>query len=463
MTIPGRIGISIYYDPVESIAGEPTRTESSTLLLHSKTTTIAVESLGAGMTERMVAGAFILLTVLSGIYTISMLRVVSMAIWMPSLKLLALLTATMVASGLLTLGGLQVVRRSARTAVLLAAGTVPIATLSGGAWCLQTRHLWMGMMLMAVGLWALWCIAQRRQRERLETTADIICIAADALTMHAVSIFSVSGFLAIVISLYCWLWTITFRTMPHNALNLIIAGMALLWTVGVVECCQRYVIGRCVASHYYSPSSSVATGGFEALGRALSPIAFGQICILGGLRLVIRLFRLGIDLYKFSLSILPVGPVRSVLLSGIPVSSWIESRVLQISDHSLHYVALTDSSLLGAARSIIRVFRRNLITILLTDASTTAILFFLPGNLSMAIVASVAILLHWSIPSVALFCFLGLIAMNLFASILTAAIDASLVCYAMDLDDNKMHVPAVHQAFAARLALLHDESNAINV
>lgn len=153
------------------------------------------------------------------------------------------------------------------------------------------------------------------------------------------------------------------------------------------------------------------------------------------------------------MSSLPAPWLQSWISVGC--ANWLEATCNQLTDHSLYYSILTDSPLLDSARAVFKIFRRNLVTSLATDTTSNVLLVgYL--NIATALICTIAALVSKS-PRVAVACgFASWNAVHFFTTIITACIESTLVCYAVDLDCAQVHNPSVHQAFAGRLAIIRD-------
>ncbi|KAF8925406.1 hypothetical protein BGZ58_000833 [Dissophora ornata] len=187
-----------------------------------------------------------------------------------------------------------------------------------------------------------------------------------------------------------------------------------MWTSAVLSNVQRVTLANVVSKWYFHRHEPFAYHSSKITEPALinaTTTSFGSVC-LGALFIAIVQFT------AFALR----NTAKKLKESSFPLFVFIATfcRIIQglvenFNNYTLIYVGITGESLFSAARSASKIFHRNLLWGLISDFLTKLILFVYSTLLSL----------------------------------LTgfAAVDATFLCYAIDLDTNTCHCNKAHSAF----------------
>lgn len=179
---------------------------------------------------------------------------------------------------------------------------------------------------------------------------------------------------------------------------------------------------------------------------------FGSAC-LGGLVLgCVRILQIGVGvLRKYFRNQRNGSSTVLTLVSGIV--AFIDGLIESINNYTLIYVGLTGEGFCTSARNATKVFRRNLMSGIVTDLITRLVLYLLAftmasvSGLTMYVFATHA--LHnpfaWIVSVLALIvpAYIGMF----WGRVLTNTIDATFMAYAIDMDTGTNHCPAAHKIF----------------
>lgn len=233
----------------------------------------------------------------------------------------------------------------------------------------------------------------------------------------------------------------------------------LVWSTSIFSNVQKAMVSGVVSRWYFyheDPAYATETSpAIDALQEALSKY-FGQIC-LGSLVIAgVRSVRLCFWAYRKATSRIQ-GRIASSVLSGISsIVLFLEKLVEHVTDYAVYYVALSGESFCKSGRSVVRIFKRNAILGLTTDliaqlifSVTTIVVAILSGLASYTFVSH-ALKSQYAWASGVLFGLLSWYILQLFADIYSDALDVTFLCYAIDLDTDKMHSAAVHEAYGSQ-------------
>jgi hypothetical protein len=334
----------------------------------------------------------------------------------------------------------------------------------------------MAAVAVALGLFLIYFL--RANQERLESTVAVTQAAAEVLNDNP-SVFFWSLGVIFVYVVYLVLWTAAFThlllmgrieasTFRPSAwcfpLQAAFIGM-LLWTTGVFEGVQKWMIGRTVAVWYFHRHDpdygTTPKGPKAAISDTMRLDSFGAICLSALVMSFVKACRGCLwAVRKTAEQFKEGGVLKSIVLSLHSAFAFIERLVEQVTDFSLFYVALTREPFFTASRSVFTVFRRNLLTAFVSDF-TGQVLFTVTGVLVSTCTAAITFLLsqhalhlHASLYTSALFAGLSWFILHFFAGIFSAAIDSAFLCYALDLDTDRVNSVNVHKAFGSKLAVI---------
>lgn len=178
---------------------------------------------------------------------------------------------------------------------------------------------------------------------------------------------------------------------------------------------------------------------------------FGSAC-LGGLVLgCVRILQIGVGMLRKYFRNHRSGSGVLTAIGGI--IAFIDGLIESINNYTLIYVGLTGEGFCTSARHATKVFRRNLMSGIITDLITRLVLYLLAftmaavSGLTMYVFATHA--LHnpfaWVVSALALIvpAYIGVF----WGRVLTNTIDATFMAYAIDMDIGTNHCPAAHKIF----------------
>lgn len=154
---------------------------------------------------------------------------------------------------------------------------------------------------------------------------------------------------------------------------------------------------------------------------------------------------------------------------------FLERFLEHVSEMAIYVVVLTGDNFWTSSRSVFKIFRRNMIVGFTTDM--VAQIIFMASTLAAASIVGLGgyffithiLNLSYGFNGAIIYGLICWYVLRFFTSIFSdtyliliiwfndcfelfdCRIDAAFVCYAIDLDTEKLHSPTVHQAFAHRI------------
>ncbi|KAF9001388.1 hypothetical protein BGZ52_009985, partial [Haplosporangium bisporale] len=131
----------------------------------------------------------------------------------------------------------------------------------------------------------------------------------------------------------------------------------------------------------------------------------------------------------------------------------IQGLVENFNNYTLIYVGITGESLFAAARSASKIFHRNLLWGLISDVLTKLVLFINATMLSLLTGFAAYIFATHTLKSPygyvvgILSSIIPFYITRFFTHIMAITVDATFLCYAIDLDTNTCHSNKAHSAF----------------
>ncbi|KAF9438641.1 hypothetical protein BGZ76_006202 [Entomortierella beljakovae] len=220
-----------------------------------------------------------------------------------------------------------------------------------------------------------------------------------------------------------------------------IAGFLLfiyMWTSAVLSNIQRHEPFAYHSSKITEPALINAT-----------TTSFGSVC-LGALFIAIVQFTallLRSSAKKLKKSSFPLFVLIATCFSVI------QGLVENFNNYTLIYVGITGESLFSAARSASKIFHRNLLWGLISDFLTKIILFIYSTLLSLLTGFAAYVFATHTLNSpygYVIGILSGIIPFyvtRFFTHIMAITVDATFLCYAIDLDTNTCHSNKAHSAF----------------
>lgn len=238
----------------------------------------------------------------------------------------------------------------------------------------------------------------------------------------------------------------------------------LVWTSLVFSAVQKCMIGGVVGRWYFfraDPDELEQSEGnvvWSSLKTTMTAF-FGQICFASLILGIVRITRGFFQLYHYIASKFDNGIVTSLLRNVNLFFGFIERLVEHLTDLSLYTVALTGEGFWSASRTLFKIFRRNMLLSFTTD--TLALLIFTISTTAVAALTGLSSFIfishglhsQYGFNGAMLFSLLTWYVLRFFTAVFTDTMDASFVCFAIDLDTEKLHSPSVHQAFSHRISI----------
>jgi hypothetical protein len=137
---------------------------------------------------------------------------------------------------------------------------------------------------------------------------------------------------------------------------------------------------------------------------------------------------------------------------------FIERLFEHVTDLAIYVVVLTGEGFWPSGRTVLKIFRRNMLIGFTTDLVAQMILIISTTTVAGLIGLSGYIFISHALQSpfgfngAMIFSILTWYVLRFFTSIFSDTMDATFVCFAIDLDTEKLHIPAVHQALSHRIA-----------
>ncbi|KAG0272636.1 hypothetical protein BGZ95_011577 [Linnemannia exigua] len=227
-----------------------------------------------------------------------------------------------------------------------------------------------------------------------------------------------------------------------------------MWTSAVLSNVQRVTLANVVSKWYFHRHEPFAYHSSKITEPALinaATTSFGSIC-LGGLFIAIvqfTSFALRNTAKKLKGHSFPLFALLATFCAVI------QGLVENFNNYTLIYVGITGESLFAAARSASKIFHRNLLWGLISDFLTKLILFIYSTLFSFltGFAAYIFATHHLHSPYGYIIGILSSIIpyyiTGFFTHIMAITVDATFLCYAIDLDTNTCHSNKAHGAFGS--------------
>ncbi|KAF9217115.1 hypothetical protein BGZ59_006429 [Podila verticillata] len=225
-----------------------------------------------------------------------------------------------------------------------------------------------------------------------------------------------------------------------------------MWTSAVLSNVQRVTLANVVSKWYFHRHEPFAYHSSKTTEPALinaTTTLFGSVC-LGALFIAIVQFAV------FVLS----RTAKKLKDHSFPLFVFIATccRVIQglvenFNNYTLIYVGITGESLFAAARLASKIFHRNLLWGLISDVLTKLVLFINATMLSLLTGFAAYIFATHTLKSPygyvvgILSSIIPFYITRFFTHIMAITVDATFLCYAIDLDTNTCHSNKAHSAF----------------
>ncbi|ORY96407.1 plasma-membrane choline transporter-domain-containing protein [Syncephalastrum racemosum] len=305
-------------------------------------------------------------------------------------------------------------------------------------------------------------------RDRIRKSIVVIELACDVLRFNP-GILLVSLILMGVFILFTALWTLFFSRiwlMGHvvrgNVSFWVVDRYAYLlgafyiffymWTAAVLLNIQRYVLSALTAQWYFyrqDPTSIHRDMAWRTALRNASTTSLGTNA-LGGL--ILSLVQIVQVLIRYSKRHLkrswPLVPVIFFIVG------YLEGLVSQINHYTITLAGITGESFCSSATSGTKMFRRNLLSGLLGDLLTKLILYVGPIVIALFsgfggyIFATHTLQSSHGFIVGLLTTLMPLYLSQFYSYVMMSIVDATFLCYAIDLDTGTVHLSTAHTVFS---------------
>ncbi|KAI9314032.1 plasma-membrane choline transporter-domain-containing protein [Dichotomocladium elegans] len=306
--------------------------------------------------------------------------------------------------------------------------------------------------------------------QQINKTIVVLELACDVLRYNP-GIIVVSLFLMVAFIIFTVIWMILFTRLwlmghlPSDSSsaivwivndNVYLLAMfyifMYLWTSALLINMQRFTLSAIIAQWYFHRHEPTKTNAEMAwrvgLARAattsLGTIALGSLVlsVVQGLQYLTQFIR-----KRFKMS----WPLMTVISAFL---SFLEAITSEINNYTIALAGITGEGFYSSARSSTKIFRRNLLSGLVGNVLTKMILYV--GSLVIALSSGFGVYIfathNLRSPYGLLIGLLGsifpLYMSKFFSYIMTSIVDATFLCYAIDLDTGTIHMSAAHEVFS---------------
>ncbi|ORX48223.1 hypothetical protein DM01DRAFT_1338689 [Hesseltinella vesiculosa] len=302
-------------------------------------------------------------------------------------------------------------------------------------------------------------------RHKINKTITIIELSCDVMRFNP-GIAIVSLILLAVFIVFTTLWITLFNRLWLMGLtsgsNWIVSSNAYLWavfhifvyfwTAAILINMQRFALSAITAQWYFhrlDPQRMDTKQSWKIALYNASTTSFGTLAFGGLILSLVQLLHfLTRHMKKYTRSNWPLTSLVSAILT------YVEALISNINNYVIGLAGITGDSFCASAKAGTKIFRRNLISGLVGDLITRLVLYI--GSLVVSIASGLAAYvfashqLHSSHGYV-----LGFMASlaplyisQFFSYTLMSIVDATFLCYAIDLDTGTVHLTAAHDVFS---------------
>ncbi|KAG0793658.1 hypothetical protein G6F57_003569 [Rhizopus arrhizus] len=221
-----------------------------------------------------------------------------------------------------------------------------------------------------------------------------------------------------------------------------------MWTSAVLVYLEKFTLSAMVSQWYFHRNSTSSASVWRfAMIRGMNT-SFGTIALSGFLMATIQFLQLIIRLLKkYSKKSRPFATFIELVLS------YIEPFVNIVNHYTVALAGITSESFFSAANSSTKIFKRNLLSGIFGDLLTQIILQI--GNSVIALASGLAAYVYAThqlhsphglivgLIGTLISCYIS----QFYSYTLMSIIDATFLCYAIDLDIGTVHLSAAHTAF----------------
>jgi hypothetical protein len=335
---------------------------------------------------------------------------------------------------------------------------------SGADPVLMLRGLSILFLLLAIGA----SVFIYKNRQKLLCTISIVRVAGKLLRSHPL-VFKTSVSLQALHLGFVVFWLVAFTHLLLAAktgwffLGTQVLSIGLLvWTTTLLQAMQKYVVGGVISASYgkdHGDPSALA----KELMRQVRNEAFGSLCLSSLLVTAVKGIRLSMCTIRSASRV-------AADATHLPLISWasevfetlarsFEHATEKYTDFTVYWMAHGRESFWPASWNALRLLRRNSLLALSTDLVGSVIFTVLNAALSTAVGLLFFFYTGHALHSpyrLAVGSLFGLVAGCVIQwplTLITSAIDATMLMYAIDVDSQKVGDAELHNAVATKLSL----------
>ncbi|GBB92990.1 hypothetical protein RclHR1_20970002 [Rhizophagus clarus] len=301
------------------------------------------------------------------------------------------------------------------------------------------------------------------RRKKIEKTISLIQLACDIFKDNPQMLWVSLKILMVYVSFtIIWLYLFShiflvvykvqteYRLEPNTYLLVIYFIFMYLWTSAVLSNIQRVTISGVVSNWYFyrheldrNDSKKVTD---LALSRAIT-VSFGTACLDGLILLFIQLVQ---HITGFLKNIFKNYPFLNCLTSFL---TCIDGIIDNLNNYILVYVGISGKNFCISAYTTTKLFRSNLVSGLVNDFIAKSILYI--GSVIIALLCGFATFIYATHSLESSYGYVvGIIAAIIpyyisqyYTYIMMSTVDATFICYTIDLDSNTNYCNKAHEAF----------------
>ncbi|RIB08825.1 plasma-membrane choline transporter-domain-containing protein [Gigaspora rosea] len=224
-----------------------------------------------------------------------------------------------------------------------------------------------------------------------------------------------------------------------------------MWTFAVLKNIQRVTLAGVVSDWYFyrreqsrDTSKDTPTLAFHKATTS----SLGSICLGSLIMFTVQCLQFTSEFVKKN------SKLNTVFYHAATCMSYIDGLIDVLNNYTLIYVGISGESFCSSAMFTTKLFRRNLIFGLVNDTVTKGILLI--SSITISLFCGFATFIYATHSLQSPYGYIaGILAFiipyyvsQFFVCIMKDTIDATFLCYTIDLDTNKTHCPKAHDAFS---------------
>ena len=347
--------------------------------------------------------------------------------------------------------------------------TIPTGFIGLGLFAFSHWYLVAGfvcLMLAGLLLAVVW-----GNKNNLQVTVEIVRTAA-IFIQSTPKVYTLVLKIVAIYSAFVLIWLLGFIRLFDNSMNWsfvpatsikFLFVFMLLWVGAVLSTIQKFTIATWVRSWMNHTEDQLNDNDEIIKIKLLNENSFGSICLAAGMLSTAKLIRLFTRIFHFSIKASGNFLNFSGLISGF--IGWIltliiaaERLIQRFTDFSIYYLAIEDNveGFFSASQGLGKILNGHIGLALTADSTAQLLLTFSTILISFTSTALLIFItktqISWT--TSALIALLAASVNDYVACTYTSAIDATFLCYLMDLrrkDCAGKINPQIHAAFSSKL------------